>query len=65
MSPAFNPGIAASKSASPTQAYVPSLITPLSGPTAFAISPEVIIRPLSKGHVEPFDSKYPIPFVLP
>ena len=65
VSPAFNPGIAASRSASPTHAYVPSLITPLSGPGAFAISPEVIINPLSNGHDDPLASKYPIPLVLP
>ena len=64
MSPAFNPGIAASRSGSPTHAYVPSLITPLSGPGAFAISPEVIINPLSNGHDDPLASKYPIPFYL-
>ena len=40
-------------------------MVPLSGPTAFAISPEVIINPFSNGQEEPFASKYPIPFVLP
>ena len=65
VSPIFNPGITDSKSASPGHVKSPSLITPLSGPTAFNTSPLVIISPSWNGHEEPFASKYPIPFVLP
>ena len=65
VSPAFRPGINASRSPSPGHAYVPSTNTPLSGPAALATSPDVIIKPFSNGHDEPFASKYPIPFVLP
>ena len=56
VAPAANP-IADSKSASPGQSEVPSEIVPVSGPTAFIISPEVIIIPLSNGQEEPLASK--------
>ena len=57
VSPAFRPGITDSKSASPGQSYVPSPKTPVSGPTALITSPEVIIKPLSKGQEDPLASK--------